>query len=106
MIVLILAMIAFYASTFDAITMVISTYSVKNLKEDEEPSRRLRIFWSIVFILLPVALLFNESTLTMLQTLSICAALPIMVIICIIVAGFLRQLRHHGEEETKKSSHS
>ena len=52
------------------------------------------------------ALVMVAAACIVLQTLSICAALPIMVIICIIVAGFLRQLRHHGEEETKKSSHS
>ena len=100
--VLILAMVAFYASTFDALTMVIASYSVKDIQEGEEPSRKLRVFWSIVFILLPVALLFNESTLSMLQTLSICAALPIMVIIGIIIAGFLRQLQGKGEEKAAR----
>ncbi|MEG2597811.1 MAG: BCCT family transporter, partial [Oscillospiraceae bacterium] len=92
---LVAAMIAFYASTFDALTLVISAYSVKNIKHNEEPSKKLRIFWSVVFVVLPVVLLFNESTLTMLQTLSICAALPIMVIIGVIIAGFIKDLRNH-----------
>ena len=43
--------------------------------------------------MLPIALLFNQSTLSMLQTLSICAAFPIMVIIGVIIAGFIRNLR-------------
>ena len=98
MVVLILAMIAFYASTFDAITVVISDYCLKNRAQEGEPPRKLRIFWSLVFIILPVALLFSESTLSMLQTLAICAALPIMIITCIIIAGFIRQLRRHKEE--------
>ncbi len=98
-ILLILAMIAFYASTFDALTMVIASYSVKNIKEGEEPSRKLRVFWSVVFILLPIALLFNDSTLTMLQTLSICAALPIMIVIGMVVASFIKSLRNHQEED-------
>ncbi len=98
MIVLVLAMISFYASTFDALTLVISSYSVKNIKSDEEPSKQLRIFWCIVFIVLPTALLFNESTLSLLQTLSICAALPIMIIIGLIIAGFIKDLRSWRKE--------
>ncbi len=93
LILLVLAMVAFYASTFDALTMVIASYSVKNIGEDEEPGKKLRVFWSIVFIVLPIALLFNQSTLSMLQTLSICAAFPIMIIIGVIIAGFIRNLR-------------
>lgn len=93
LLVLILAMVAFYASTFDALTLVIASYSLKNPREGEEPSRQLRIFWSVVFIVLPIALLFNQSTLTLLQTLSICAAFPIMIILGIIIAGFLRDLK-------------
>lgn len=94
LILLVLAMVAFYASTFDALTMVIASYSVKNIGEDEEPGKKLRVFWSIVFIVLPIALLFNQSTLSMLQTLSICAAFPIMIIVGVIIAGFIRNLRH------------
>ena len=99
LVVLILAMVAFYASTFDALTMVIASYSVKNIGQGEEPGKKLRIFWSIVFIVLPIALLFNQSTLSLLQTLSICAAFPIMIIICVIIAGFIKSLR---EDSRKK----
>ena len=79
--------------------MVIASYSVKNIGQGEEPGKKLRIFWSIVFIVLPIALLFNQSTLSLLQTLSICAAFPIMIIICVIIAGFIKSLR---EDSRKK----
>ena len=98
LVVLILAMVAFYASTFDALTMVIASYSVKNIKEDEEPGKKLRIFWSVVFIVLPIALLFYQSTLSMLQTLSICAAFPIILIVCVIVAGFIKSMREDARK--------
>lgn len=92
LILLLVCMVAFYASTFDALTMVIASYSLKDPKEGEEPGKKLRVFWSLVFILLPAALLFNESTLSLLQSLSICAAFPIMLILCIIIWGFLKDL--------------
>ena len=77
LVVLILAMIAFYASTFDAITLVVAGYSEKDLTGEKEPRKKLRAFWSCVFLLLPIALLFSESTLSNLQTISIIAAFPL-----------------------------
>lgn len=91
--VLIIAMIAFYASTFDAITLVVAGYSEKNAKLAEEPRKGLRIFWAIVFLLLPIALMFSESTLAMLQTVSIIAAFPLGLIMILIVYSFLKEIK-------------
>lgn len=91
--VLIIAMILFYASTFDAITLVVAGYSEKDIKKAAEPRKSLRIFWSVVFLLLPIALLFSESTLSMLQTLSIIAAFPLGIIMILIVYSFLKDLK-------------
>lgn len=93
LIVLMAAMVAFYASTFDAITLVVAGYSEKDTKRCEEPRRGLRIFWAAVFLLLPIALLFSESTLTMLQTVSIIAAFPLGLIMILIVYSFFKDLR-------------
>ncbi|UWP58401.1 BCCT family transporter [Ruminococcus gauvreauii] len=95
LVVLILAMIAFYASTFDAITLVVAGYSEKDLTGEKEPRKKLRAFWSCVFLLLPIALLFSESTLSNLQTISIIAAFPLGIIMILIVWGFFRELRGH-----------
>ena len=46
-----------------------------------------------VFLLLPIALLFAESTLSMLQTIAIIAAFPLGIIIILIVRSFLKDLR-------------
>lgn len=93
LVVLILAMIAFYASTFDAITLVVAGYSDKEQAEGKEPRKTLRAFWAFVFLILPVGLLFAESTLANLQTISIIAAFPLGIIMLIIVVGFLRELK-------------
>lgn len=93
LIVLIAAMIAFYSSTFDAITLVVAGYSEKDVKRIEEPRKGLRIFWAMVFLLLPIALLFSESTLSMLQTVSIIAAFPLGIIMIMIVYSFFKDLR-------------
>lgn len=93
LIILILAMIAFYASTFDAITLVVAGYSEKDVSQSQEPRKSLRIFWALVFLLLPIALLFSESTLSMLQTISIIAAFPLGLIMILIVSSFLREIK-------------
>jgi BCCT family betaine/carnitine transporter len=93
LIILVVAMIAFYASTFDAITMVVAGYSVKNLKKDEEPNKRLRIFWAAIFLLLPIALIYANNTLPMLQMISIIAAFPLGLIMILIVYSFFKDMR-------------
>ena len=93
LVVLVLAMVAFYASTFDAITLVVASYSERDLVEGKEPRKKLRAFWAVVFLLLPIALLFSESTLSNLQTISIIAALPLGIIMILIVASFFKELK-------------
>lgn len=94
--ILIIAMIAFYASTFDAITLVVAGYSEKLPENQETPRKGLRIFWAFVFLILPVALLFSESTLSMLQTIAIIAAFPLGVIMILIVSSFIKDLRNEA----------
>lgn len=93
LVVLIIAMVAFYASTFDAITLVVASYSEKKLDGDKEPRKKLRAFWAVVFLLLPIALLFSESTLSNLQTISIAAALPLGIIMIMIIVSFFKELK-------------
>jgi BCCT family betaine/carnitine transporter len=97
LIILVLAMIAFYASTFDAITLVVAGFSKKELKQNEQPEKYLRIFWALVFIILPISLIWSESTLSMLQTISILVAFPLSIIILIIVFSFVKEIRKHNE---------
>ena len=88
---LIITMIAFYATTFDALTMVISFYSYKELVGNRLPDKRVRVFWSVLFILLPCALIFSENSMSNLQTISIIAAFPVSVVIILIIGSFLKE---------------
>ena len=96
---LVITMIAFYSTTFDALTMVVSSYSYKKLDIGEEPDRRVRVFWSILFILFPIALIFAENSLNSLQSVAIIAAFPIGIIILLIVASFLKDAKAYLEGE-------
>ena len=91
-VLLIITMIALYASTFDAITMVIASYSQRRL-DGSEPHKGLRAFWSIVFILLPAALMLTGTNLNQLQSLSIIAAFPLGIIMICIIISFFKDVR-------------
>lgn len=98
-VLLIVSMIAFYATSFDSITLVASAYSYRELREGEEAGKRMRFFWAILLILLPLALLFSESGMHGLQTVSIIAAFPIGLVILLILASFLKDAKQYMKTE-------
>lgn len=90
LILLVITMIAFYSTTLDGITYVTSSYSYKKISPDEEPSRKIRGFWSVMLILLPIALLFAENSLYSLQGVTIIAAFPVGILLILIVISFFK----------------
>lgn len=98
LILLVITMIAFYSTTFDALTMVISSYSYKRLPVDAEPDKKVRTFWAIMFILFPIALIFAENSMYSLQSVSIIAAFPIGIIVLLIVASFFKDAKKYLEK--------
>lgn len=92
MIIFLGSMVLFYASTFDALTLVLAQYCSKEIEKDEETSKGIRVFWTIIFIIMPIAFVLIESDLQLLQTLSICAAFPLLMILMMIIASFLKLL--------------
>ena len=74
MVVVLLTMIAFYATSFDSIALTASCYSYHTLEDGEQPNKGIQLMWCILLILLPIALLFAESSMNNLQSVSIVAA--------------------------------
>lgn len=99
LILLVITMIAFYSTTFDALTMVISSYSYKKLEVGKEPNKSIRIFWAIMFIVLPIALIFAKNSMGQLQSVSLIAALPIGIIILIIIASFFKDASQYLKKD-------
>lgn len=92
LLLLFISMLAFYTSTFDTLTLVMSQYVCKEYQEN--PPKYLKIFWGVLFILLPIALLFTEGTLESLKSLSIIASFPISIVFLRIIYVFLKDLRY------------
>lgn len=92
---LVITMIAFYSTTLDGITYVASSYSYKHLPADKEPDRRVRTFWSIMLILFPIGLLFAENSLYSLQSVTIIAAFPIVILSILIIISFFKDAKKY-----------
>lgn len=98
MLVVLITMIAFYATSFDSIALTASCYSYHSLGENEQPHKGIQLMWCILLILLPIALLFAESSMSNLQSVSIVAAFPIGMVILLIVASFMKDARKYMKE--------
>lgn len=102
LILLVITMIAFYSTTFDALTMVVSSYSYKKLEIGKEPDKKVRTFWAVMFIVLPIALIFADNSMYQLQSVSLIAAFPIGLIISLIIASFFKDAGRYLKEKNKR----
>ncbi len=101
--VVLITMIAFYATSFDSIALTASCYSYHRLKSDEQPNKLIQLMWCILLILLPIALIFADSSMSNLQSVSIVAAFPIGAVMVLIVWSFLRDAKKYMKESGKAS---
>ena len=89
-------MFGLYASTFDALTDVVSSFSYKKLDIDTSPSQPVKIYWALLFLVLPIALIFLDGTNHLLQSMSIIGAfLLTFIMICIVISFFIELKRHN-----------
>lgn len=95
-------MMLFYATSFDSIALIASCYSYKKLGENEMPHKGIQLIWCILLIVLPIALLFSDSSMSNLQSVSIIAAFPIGIVIILITASFLKDAKKFLNEEKEK----
>lgn len=98
LIVLILTMMGMYATVFESITMVVSAYSYKELLVDELPDKRVRAFWAVTFIILPIALIFMQQSIYSLQSVAIIFAFPISIVVLMIVVSFFKDSKNYLEK--------
>ena len=91
-------MIAFYATSFDSIAYTVSCYSYKKLEENEQPHKLIQLLWCILLIVLPIALVFSDSSMSNIQSVSIIAAFPLGIIMILIIWSFLKDANNYLDE--------
>ena len=98
LVVTMLCMIVFYATSFDSIAYTAACYSYKRLGENEHPHKMIELLWCILLIVLPIALVFSESSMNNIQSVSIISAFPIGIIMIIMIWGFFKDIKKYLEE--------
>jgi BCCT family betaine/carnitine transporter len=99
----VVTMIAFYATSFDSIAYTAACYSYKNLGEDELPHYTIELLWCLLLIVLPMGLVFSESSMNNIQSVSIISAFPIGLIMILMVASFLKDASLFIKEKKNES---
>ena len=99
MALVLITMIAFYATSFDSIALTASCYSYHKLEDGEQPNKLVQLMWCILLIVLPIALVFSESSMSNLQSVSIVAAFPIGAVIVLIAISFIKDAKKYINEK-------
>lgn len=99
LVLLVVTMVMFYATSFDTLTMIASSYSYKKISPDEEPDKRIRTLWALMFILFPIGLIFAENSMYGLQSVSIIAAFPIGLIVIVMIWSFFKDINLYITEK-------
>lgn len=99
LVVVLITMMLFYATSFDSIALTASCYSYHRLDKDEMPHKGIQLMWCILLILLPIALVFAESSMNNLQSVSIVAAFPIAAVLVLIVISFIKDAKKYLNEK-------
>lgn len=59
------------------------------------------LLWCILLIVLPIALVFSESSMNNIQSISIISAFPIGIIMIIMIWGFIKDIKIYMKKELK-----
>lgn len=94
-------MVAFYATSFDSIAFTAACYSYKKLEHNEKPHMTIQLLWCLLLIVLPIALVFSESSMNNIQSVSIISAFPIGIIMLIMIRSFFKDAGAYLDELKK-----
>ncbi|MFL9672955.1 BCCT family transporter [Pseudomonas marginalis] len=88
-----LLMLVFLASHLDAVSFAVAATSTRNLKEGDEPSTTLRLFWCLMLAAIPLAMLYIGAPLHALKTVVTVAAIPFLAVLIVKMYGLLRWMK-------------
>lgn len=104
--IILVCMILFYATSFDSIAYTAACYSYKRLEGGEHPHPLITLLWCGLLIVLPIALVFSDSSMSNIQSISIISAFPIGIIMIVMIWSFIKDVQKYREElqQEKKSN--
>ncbi len=98
LVLILFCMIAFYATSFDSIAYTAACYSYRSIGNEETPNKLIELLWCILLIVLPIALVFSESSMSNIQSVSIISAFPIGIVMVMMIWSFIKDAKKHLHE--------
>lgn len=98
--------IIFLATQFDSAAYVLGAATQKNLDENGDPSRWLRMLWAFMIFLVPLGFIVTGAPLSTLKTMVIVLALPLSFVVIITIISFFKMVyedRNKGIFTLRKS---
>jgi BCCT family betaine/carnitine transporter len=86
----------FLITTVNSAAYTLSDVASKNLQIGEEPARWYRVFWGVLLTSISIVLMYGDG-LEALQTLSIITALPLVFIMFLMIASFVKWITKEYE---------
>ena len=90
MILFCISSLLFLATTLDGAAFTMASTSTRGLRNNEEPSPFLRLFWCIMLSLVPLTMIFIGASLDTIKTCAFITAVPIIFIMLVMLYGWLR----------------
>ncbi|MCL2819418.1 MAG: BCCT family transporter [Oscillospiraceae bacterium] len=87
-----ITMMMFNATTLDVMILLTSEASYRNEEDSLNPSKKMKIFWCLMFFILPVVFILNENRLASLQTVLILFGLPMSMLLIRVIYVFIKSL--------------
>ena len=84
----------FLATTLDGAAFTMASTTTPGLKNTEEPSPMLRLFWCIMLSLVPLMMIFINASLDTIKTCAFITAIPIVFIMAVMLYGWIRWMLH------------
>lgn len=90
----------FLATTLDGAAFTMASTSTIGLKEGEEPSPFLRLFWCIMLALVPLAMIFIGADLNTIKACAFITSVPVIFIMIVLLYGWLKWMRQDYGKKT------
>ncbi len=87
LVLLITTMVFMYITTLNSVIIIASQYTAAKI------SWRDKVFWSILFIILPILLVQAKATTMALKIIAVLSSLPVSVLLLLIIMNFIKILK-------------
>lgn len=99
LIIMMISMICFTATSLDSMSLTCSYYSYKSITNEELPHKKVRVTWAILLILLPLFITFAEFSYSNIQDIAVIAGFFGGIIIILVLCAFFKDANKYFENK-------